>query len=47
MTWFNLTEWLPVFKDLEGEPRFQAARARMLENLNTQRAEQGLAPVST
>jgi len=36
----------PYFKPLEGEPRFEAARMRMIEHLNRERAALGLEPVS-
>ena len=33
-------------KSLEGEPRFEAARLRMIEHLNRERAALGLEPES-
>jgi predicted Zn-dependent protease len=37
----------PVFQSLRGDPRFEAARSKMLEHLNAERAELGLEPLST
>jgi len=37
-------EW-PYLKPLEGDPRFEAARLRMMEHLNRERAALGLEPV--
>ncbi len=36
----------PQFEPLEGDPRFEAIQARMIENLNTQRAALGLGPAT-
>ena len=36
----------PAFEPLEGDPRFEALQARMIEKLNTQRAELGLEPAT-
>jgi TolB-like protein/Tfp pilus assembly protein PilF len=38
-------EW-PFLVSLEGDPRFQAIQARMIEHLNAERSELGLEPVS-
>ncbi|HKX55827.1 MAG TPA: tetratricopeptide repeat protein, partial [Xanthomonadales bacterium] len=35
----------PAFRDLEGDPEYEAIQARMLEHLNRERAELGLEPV--
>ncbi len=40
----RLAKALPVFKPLEGDPRYVAAQARAYENLRAQRAAAGLAP---
>jgi TolB-like protein/Tfp pilus assembly protein PilF len=40
------TAW-PVFQPLRGDPRFEAARAKMLEHLNAERAAMGIEPLST
>jgi tetratricopeptide (TPR) repeat protein len=40
------TAW-PVFRPLNGDPRYEAAKARMLKHLNTERSELGLEPLST
>ena len=37
-------EW-PYLEQLEGDPRFEAIQARMIEHLNAERAELGLDPV--
>jgi TolB-like protein len=37
----------PSFEPLEGDPRYEEIQARMVENLNRQRAELGLEPSST
>jgi len=37
-------EW-PWLEPLEGDPRFEAIQARMIEHLNAERAELGLDPV--
>jgi hypothetical protein len=39
-------EW-PCLEPLEGDPRYEAVRARMVEHLNAERAELGLDPLST
>jgi TolB-like protein/Tfp pilus assembly protein PilF len=39
-------EW-PSLEPLEGDPRYEAIRARMIEHLNIERAELGLEPLST
>ena len=36
----------PYLKSLEGEPRFEAARQRMIQHLNRERAALGLEPES-
>jgi TolB-like protein len=42
----RITRDSPVFDPLEGDPRFEAIQKRMMENLNAQRAELGLEPVT-
>lgn len=37
----------PVFRPLQGDPRFEDAKSRMLVHLNKERAQLGLEPVST
>ncbi|HLF29402.1 MAG TPA: hypothetical protein VI566_00040 [Xanthomonadales bacterium] len=37
----------PYLKSLDGEPRFEAARLRMIEHLNRERTQLGLEPAST
>ena len=34
------------FEPLEGDPRFEVLQVKMIENLNTQRAELGLEPAT-
>jgi TolB-like protein len=36
----------PLFHPMRGDPRFEAARSKMLEHLNAERAELGLEPLS-
>jgi TolB-like protein/TPR repeat protein len=36
----------PVFHPLDGDPRYQAAKARMLERINVERGKLGLEPVT-
>ena len=40
----RLADGEPALKVLEGDPRYQAIQARMIDNLNTQRAALGLKP---
>jgi hypothetical protein len=40
----RMADNFPVLKPLEGDPRYEAIQARMIENLNTQRAALGLGP---
>jgi TolB-like protein len=40
------TAW-PVFRPLNGDPRYETAKAKMLEHLNAERSELGLGPLST
>jgi TolB-like protein len=42
----KITLGAPAFEPLEGDPRFEALQQRMLDNLNAQRAELGLEPVT-
>ncbi|MFC1796625.1 hypothetical protein ACFL1V_05965, partial [Pseudomonadota bacterium] len=37
----------PVFQPLQGDPRYEDAKARMLSHLNEERAQLGLEPVNT
>jgi tetratricopeptide (TPR) repeat protein len=37
----------PAFLPLRGDPRFEAARSKMLEHLNAERVEMGLEPLTT
>jgi hypothetical protein len=39
-------DW-PALEPLEGDPRYEAIQARMLEHLNREREKLGLEPVST
>jgi tetratricopeptide (TPR) repeat protein len=43
----RMTTDLPMLAPLEGDPRFEAIQARMIEHLNRERAQLGLEPVST
>jgi tetratricopeptide (TPR) repeat protein len=42
----RLADSAPAFEPLEGDPRYEAIQARMVENLNTQRAALGLEPAT-
>ena len=35
------------FKEFDGNPHYEAIQARMIEHLNSERAELGLEPIST
>ena len=37
----------PYFRDLDGNPEYEAIQARMIEHLNREREMLGLEPVST
>jgi len=41
----RIADDLPVFHDLEGDPRFEALQQRMIANLNAERVKLDLAPV--
>jgi hypothetical protein len=43
----RITDDLPFFTDLEGDPEYEAIQARMIEHLNRERAALGLEPVNT
>ena len=42
----RITDDLPFFIDLEGDPEYEAIQARMVEHLNAERAALGLDPVT-
>ena len=42
----RITDDLPFFSTLEGDPEYEAIQARMVEHLNAERAELGLDPVT-
>jgi len=42
----RISDDLPVFRELEGDPRYEAIQARMVEHLNAERAALGLDPVT-
>jgi hypothetical protein len=42
----RITDDLPFFSDLEGDPEYEAIQARMVEHLNAERATLGLDPVT-
>jgi hypothetical protein len=37
----------PYFRELDGNPEYEAIQARMIEHLNNERAQLGLEPVTT
>ena len=41
----RIADSLPVFRELEGDPRFEALQQRMIAKLNAERAKLDLAPV--
>ena len=43
----RITDDLPFFTDLEGDPEYEAIQARMIEHLNRERAALDLEPVKT
>ena len=43
----KISKEYPYFKELEGNPQYEAIQARMIEHLNSERAKLGLEPVST
>jgi len=43
----RITDDLPFFADLEGDPEYQAIQQRMLDHLNGERVALGLEPVTT
>jgi TolB-like protein len=43
----KISEEYPYFRDLDGNPEYEAIQARMIEHLNRERAMLGLEPVST
>ena len=42
----RITDDLPFFSNLEGDPEYEAIQARMVEHLNAERAALGLDPVT-
>lgn len=47
ITTLRITREWPALSPLEGDPRFEAIQARMIEHLNSEREKLGLEPVST
>jgi tetratricopeptide (TPR) repeat protein len=43
----KISKEYPYFRDLDGNPEYEAIQARMIEHLNRERAQLGLDPVST
>ena len=43
----RIADDMPYFRDLEGDPEYEAIQARMIEHLNAERAALGLEPVET
>jgi TolB-like protein/Tfp pilus assembly protein PilF len=43
----RISDDFPVFRELEGDPEYEAIQARMVEHLNTERASLGLDPITT
>ena len=43
----QIAQFWPQLEPLEGDPRFEAIQARMIEHLNSEREKLGLEPVST
>jgi tetratricopeptide (TPR) repeat protein len=42
----KISQEYPFFKDLDGNPQYEAIQQRMIEHLNRERAQMGLEPVS-
>jgi hypothetical protein len=42
----RITDDLPVFNDLEGDPEYEAIQTRMIEHLEAERAALGLDPAT-
>lgn len=43
----KISKEYPYFRELDGEPEYEAIQARMIEHLNQERKKLGLEPVST
>jgi hypothetical protein len=43
----KISKELPFFRELDGNPEYEAIQARMIEHLNLERQQLGLEPVST
>jgi len=43
----RIADALPYFRELEGDPEYEAIQARMIEHLNRERQQLGLEPAST
>jgi hypothetical protein len=43
----RISKEYPYFKELDGNPQYEAIQARMIEHLNRERAKLGLEPVSS
>jgi hypothetical protein len=43
----KISKEYPYFRELDGNPEYEAIQARMIEHLNRERAELGLEPVTT
>jgi hypothetical protein len=43
----RITDDLPFFLELEGDPEYEAIQARMMEHVNSERAKLALEPIST
>jgi TolB-like protein len=43
----RIADAMPYFRELEGDPEYEAIQARMIEHLNRERENLGLEPVST
>ena len=43
----KISKEYPYFRELDGNPEYEAIQQRMIEHLNRERAQLGLEPVST
>jgi len=46
ITSIRITQGAPYLETLEGDPRFEAIQARMVEHLDSERAKLGLEPAT-
>ena len=47
ITSVKISREYPYFRELDGNPQYEAIQARMIEHLNRERAQLGLEPISS